>query len=63
MDTEIVARCYPVEAVTKFELKMTETEGWIAMKMESGGDDAADCFRYLVATKSRPITQRKLRGT
>jgi hypothetical protein len=27
-----------------------------------GGDDAADCFRYLVATKSRVVTQRKLRG-
>ena len=27
-----------------------------------GGDDAADCFRYLVATKSRVLTQRKLRG-
>ena len=27
-----------------------------------GGDDAADCLRYLVATKSRAVTQRKLRG-
>jgi phage terminase large subunit len=27
-----------------------------------GGDDAADCFRYLVATKWRAISQRKLRG-
>jgi len=27
-----------------------------------GGDDAADCLRYLVATKSRTISQRKLRG-
>jgi phage terminase large subunit len=27
-----------------------------------GGDDAADCLRYLVATKARAITQRKLRG-
>src|SRR5688572_13021466 len=27
-----------------------------------GGDDAADCLRYLVATKSRSVTQRKLRG-
>jgi len=27
-----------------------------------GGDDAADCFRYLVATKPRVVTQRKLRG-
>jgi len=27
-----------------------------------GGDDAADCLRYLVATKIRTITQRKLRG-
>jgi hypothetical protein len=29
----------------------------------NGGDDAAaDCMRYLVATKSRAVTQRKLRG-
>jgi hypothetical protein len=27
-----------------------------------GGDHAADCLRYLVATKPRTIEQRKLRG-
>jgi hypothetical protein len=27
-----------------------------------GGDDAADCLRYLVATKARTVSQRKLRG-
>jgi len=27
-----------------------------------GGDDCADGLRYLVATKSRAIAQRKLRG-
>ena len=27
-----------------------------------GGDDAADCLRYLVATKSRAVSVRKLRG-
>jgi hypothetical protein len=27
-----------------------------------GGDDCADCLRYLVATKARTITPRKLRG-
>ncbi len=27
-----------------------------------GGDDAGDCLRYLVATKARAISQRKLRG-
>jgi hypothetical protein len=27
-----------------------------------GGDDAADCLRYLVATKARVVLQRKLRG-
>jgi phage terminase large subunit len=27
-----------------------------------GGDDCADCLRYLVATKSRTISERKLRG-
>ena len=28
----------------------------------AGGDDAADTLRYLVATKSRTVAQRKLRG-
>src|SRR6266699_2993420 len=28
-DTEIYLACYPVESVTKFELKQNETEGWI----------------------------------
>jgi len=27
-----------------------------------GADDAADALRYLVATKSRTVVQRKLRG-
>jgi hypothetical protein len=27
-----------------------------------GGDDAADCLRYLVATKTRSVLARKLRG-
>jgi hypothetical protein len=27
-----------------------------------GGDDAGDCLRYLVATRARTVTQRKLRG-
>src|SRR5258706_6301078 len=27
-DTEILPRCYPVESVTKFELKSNETDGW-----------------------------------
>jgi len=27
-DTEILPPCYPVESVTKFELKSTETDGW-----------------------------------
>jgi hypothetical protein len=28
-EAEIVARCYPIETVTKFELKTTEAEGWV----------------------------------
>ena len=28
-ETEILVPCYPIEAVTKFELKSTEAEGWI----------------------------------
>ncbi len=28
----------------------------------AGGDDAADCLRYLVATKARTVVARKLRG-
>jgi hypothetical protein len=31
-------------------------------KKSVGGDDAADALRYLVATKARMVTQRKLRG-
>jgi hypothetical protein len=27
-----------------------------------GGDDAADCLRYLVAAKTRSVLTRKLRG-
>lgn len=27
-----------------------------------GGYDAVDCLRYLVATRARTVTQRKLRG-
>jgi hypothetical protein len=29
MDREIIARCYPIETVAKFELKTSEAEGWI----------------------------------
>jgi hypothetical protein len=28
-DTEICAACYPIETVTKFELKTNETDGWL----------------------------------
>ena len=28
-DTEIVPTCVPIEAVSKFELKSSETEGWV----------------------------------
>src|SRR6267142_2059955 len=28
-DTEISVACYPIETVTKFETKSTETEGWV----------------------------------
>ncbi len=28
----------------------------------NGGDDAADCLRYLVATKARRVVERRLRG-
>src|SRR3974390_1700803 len=27
-DTELPVSCYPIETVTKFELKSTESEGW-----------------------------------
>ena len=26
---EIIAQCYPIETVTKFELKTDESEGWV----------------------------------
>jgi hypothetical protein len=28
-EREIVAQCYPIETVTKFEVKMTEAEDWV----------------------------------
>ena len=28
-ETELAPACYPIESVSKFELKSTETEGWI----------------------------------
>ncbi len=28
-DTEILPPCYPIESVSKFELKTSESEGWI----------------------------------
>src|SRR5208282_3620743 len=28
-DTEILVPCYPIESVTQFELKTTESEGWV----------------------------------
>jgi hypothetical protein len=28
-DQVILATCYPIESVSKFELKTTETEGWL----------------------------------
>src|SRR2546422_9076137 len=30
-ETELRVPCYPVEAVTKFELKANETDGWIEL--------------------------------
>src|SRR5262249_29849000 len=29
IDTEIIAQCYPIETVIRFELKRTEAEGWV----------------------------------
>jgi hypothetical protein len=28
-ETEIIARCYPIETVSKFEFKSSEAEGWV----------------------------------
>lgn len=39
-----------------------EFRGRKSLACRFGGDDAADALRYLVATKSRVIVQRKLRG-
>lgn len=32
-DTEIVVRCYPIETVSRFELKASEAEGWVEQSM------------------------------
>jgi hypothetical protein len=39
-----------------------QLRGMDADEDDVGGDDAADCLRYPVATKSRAVAQRKLRG-
>src|ERR1041384_4112672 len=28
-ETEIIPPCYPIESISKFETKSTETEGWV----------------------------------
>ena len=33
-EREIVAQCYPIEAVTKFEVKMNEVDGWVERTVE-----------------------------
>ena len=38
------------------------TPNGIAADDGVGGDDCADCLRYLVATKARVVMQSKLRG-
>jgi len=40
-----------------------EQWGWVgAWRIRTGGDDAADACRYLVATKGRELRLRKLSG-
>ncbi len=34
-DTEILAACYPVESVTRWETKSSESEGWLAQPAPS----------------------------
>src|SRR5690349_19485854 len=47
-EMEIVARCYPVEAVTKFELKSSEAEGWVE-RADAGWMIRGTCVISLVA--------------
>jgi hypothetical protein len=44
-DMDVIARCYPIETVSKFELKRTEAEGWV----EQTG---ADCIIRLACVIS-----------
>ncbi len=53
--------------LTADDVDYAEGTGVDVLRMDAdedgvGGDDAADCLRYLVATKSRVVAQRKLRG-
>ncbi len=61
-DTEILPPRYPVEAVTKFELKTNETDGWV----EQTGIEyliRRQCVISLsVPLNSRPSTHPRLRG-
>jgi hypothetical protein len=56
---DLAAALHPVQADTNRPedvLKVDAGENGV------GGDDSADALRYLVATKARSISQKKLRG-
>jgi len=56
---------YPVEDMSQPWKRANRPEDVLKVDADEdgvGGDDAADALRYLVATKSRTISQRKLRG-
>jgi hypothetical protein len=62
----IHARCGRlVETLPALQYDPHRPEGVLKVDCDEdgvGGDDAADCLRYLVATKSRMVSQRKLSG-
>ena len=51
-ETEILVPCYPVETVTKFELKSTEAEGWV----EQTGIDFLIRRQCIISLTSPPST-------
>ena len=53
-DTEIIASCYPIEAVTRFETKTSESTGWQEIT------PAPDCLirRNCIISLAQPLNQQ-----
>jgi len=56
-------RIIGIVEIVEVVMELPRAGVWAGMRPSAGfGDDAADALRYLVATRSRTIVERKLRG-